>query len=151
MKVLLVLLIAFVIAISSNKIFSGEWKLILAGNIAMCVMLCFTATGHFVYAKGMEMMMPEFIPFKKELVFLTGIIEISAGMGLLFPQTRHLTAALLILFFMLILPANINAAVKQVDLQKADSSGSSINYLWFRIPMQVLLIVWVWYFGIKRN
>ncbi len=151
MKVLLVLLLSFAIAAGSSRIFSGEWKLILAGNIAMCVMLCFTATGHFMYAKGMEMMMPAFIPFKKELVFLTGMIEISAGIGLLFPKTRHLTAVLLILFFILILPANISAAIKQVDLQKADTSGSGIRYLWFRIPMQVLFIAWVWYFSIKKD
>jgi uncharacterized membrane protein len=151
MKVLIVLALAFVAASVVFKIFSGNWNITGSGNIAMCAMLCFTAAGHFVFSKGMEMMMPSFIPLKKEIVFLTGVIEIAGGVGLLFSQTRQLTATLLIIFFILILPANINAALKHVDLQKATTGGSGADYLWFRIPMQILLVAWVWYFGIKKG
>jgi len=69
------------------------------------------------------------------------------SVGLCIPDTRRLTADLLILFFLLLLPANINAAQKSVDYQKATYQGKGVSYLWLRIPMQVFFIVWVAYFG----
>jgi len=96
----------------------------------------------------MEMMMPAFIPLKKALVWLTGFIEIFAAIGLLIPSVRELTSRLLIVFFILILPVNIQAAINKVDYQKASYTGSGLSYLWFRVPLQLLFIAWVWYFGI---
>jgi len=49
----------------------------------------------------------------------------------------------------LILPANSYAAVKKIDLEKANYNGSGLNYLWFRIPLQVLFIGWVYWFALK--
>jgi len=46
------------------------------------------------------------------------------------------------------LPANINAARKHTDFQKATNEGNGMIYLWFRIPLQVLFIAWVFYFSI---
>lgn len=151
MIVLVILISTFLITALVTKLIFKQWNIAFSGNMAMCTMLCFTAVGHFVFAEGMEMMMPPFIPFKKALVFLTGIIEIGAGVGLLFPRDRRPVAILLIIFFVLILPANIYAAIKKVDLQKAAYTGPALGYLWFRIPMQVLLIAWVWYFGIHKR
>src|SRR5579872_128798 len=106
MKPLIILLIVFVLAIAGIRLATGYIDLRIAGRIAMAVMLVFTAIGHFVYTKGMVLMMPEMIPFKKELVWLTGLIEGLAAIGLLIPSTVKLTAWLLILFFILITPAN---------------------------------------------
>ena len=43
-----------------------------SGRIAMSAMLAFTAVAHFVFTKGMTMMLPDFIPYKIETVYLTG-------------------------------------------------------------------------------
>ena len=150
MKPLVVLALSFLLSLVIIKLITAQWNFILAGNIAMCIMLCFTAVGHFAFTKGMVMMMPQFIPFKKELVYITGIIEVFAGMSLLFPQLRYAASIFLVIFFILLLPANINAAIRHIDYEKADFTGSGHNYLWFRVPLQILLIAWVWYFGIKR-
>jgi len=113
----------------------------------MSIMLLFTAIGHFAYSTGMSMMLPRIIPFKKEIVYLTGFIEIAAAIGLLIPQLRHITSILLIIFFIAILPANIHAAINKVDYQKGTNEGNDEKYLWFRIPLQLFFIGWVWYFG----
>jgi uncharacterized membrane protein len=94
------------------------------------------------------MMIPGFIPFRPVLVYLTGIIEIAAAIGLLVPRLMVWSGWLLIVFFILILPANINAAIKHIDYQKGTFEGNGPNYLWFRVPLQILLIVWI-YFCIK--
>jgi uncharacterized membrane protein len=149
MKPLVVLVISFLLSLVIIELIAKQWNFILAGNIAMCIMLCFTSIGHFAFTKGMQMMMPQFIPFKKELVYITGGIEVVAGISLLFSQFRYAASIFLIIFFILLLPANINAAIRHIDYEKADFNGSGVNYLWFRIPLQILFIAWVWYFGIK--
>jgi uncharacterized membrane protein len=58
----------------------------------MSVMLLFTAIAHFKFTKGMTMMLPGFIPFKTETVYLTGIIEIVAAIGLFIPHFRIIIA-----------------------------------------------------------
>jgi uncharacterized membrane protein len=148
MKPLFVLLIAMGIALAAAKVFNSQWNFIFAGNVAMSVMLLFTAIGHFAYSKGMMMMLPDFIPYKKEMVYATGLIEVLAAIGLMIPAYRHLTSIMLIIFFILILPANIYAAIKKVDYQKGTYKGNGLDYLWFRVPLQILFIAWVWYFGI---
>ncbi len=151
MKPLIVLLSVFAISLLSTKIFRGNYEFALSGRIAMSAMLVFTAVGHFVFTKGMTMMLPQFIPYKTEAVYLTGVIEIVAAIGLLIPNFNGLVAWLLIVFFILILPANIYAAIKNVDYQKGTFDGSGLTYLWFRIPLQVVFIVWTYLSVIKAS
>ncbi len=149
MKPLIVLLSVFVVALLAIKIFRGVFNYRLAGRIALSSMLLFTAIGHFAFTKGMVMMLPPFIPFKYEVVYFTGIIEILAVGGILIPKLRLLTGWLLIVFFLCVLPANIYAAAMQVDYQSATYDGNGPLYLWFRIPLQILFIVWIYFFVVK--
>ena len=144
MKPLLVLLLTFVIALLALRLIQKQYDLALSARIALSAMLLFTAIAHFVYTEGMMMMMPDFIAYKKELVYFTGIIEILASIGLLIPNLRVLTGWLLIVFFIMLLPANIHAAIRHVDYQKGSFDGSGPNYLWFRVPLQLLFIFWTY-------
>jgi len=74
MKPLLVLLIVFGITATASKIFYHSWNLEFAGNFAMSIMLLFTAMAHFAFSKGMAMMLPSFVPFKAQTVYMTGLI-----------------------------------------------------------------------------
>ncbi|MEP3388328.1 MAG: hypothetical protein ABJO02_09090 [Reichenbachiella sp.] len=133
----------------TNKILHGNFTFALSGRIAMSAMLLFTAIGHFVFTKGMAMMLPDFVPFRIELVYLTGILEIAAAIGLFIPKFRVVTAWLLVVFFILMLPANIYASIKHIDYQKGTFDGPGLTYLWFRIPLQILFIVWTYLSTIK--
>lgn len=96
----------------------------------------------------MAMMIPGFIPYKKLLVYFTGLIEDSAAAGLLIHSLQHVTSILLIIYFVLILPANINAAMNHIDLEKASDKGPGIKYLWFRVPLQIVFIAWTYFSGL---
>lgn len=150
MKPLFVLLTIFVLSLLAAKFFLGSYDLTLSGRIAMSGMLIFTAVAHFAFTKGMAMMLPGFIPYKTQIVYLTGILELLAAIGLFIPSCRVTIAWLLIVFFILILPANIYAAIRQIDYQKANFAGNGMNYLGFRIPLQMVLIVWVYFSAIKN-
>lgn len=147
MKPLIVLLSVFVATLLASEILTGDWHLVFAGNIAMCGMLFLTSAGHFMFTRGMEMMIPPFIPAKRLLVYLSGVAEAVLGIALLIPAVRPAAAWLLILLFVLLLPANIRAAKKSVHLEKADYSGPGLAYLWFRIPEQLFFIGWVCFFS----
>ena len=149
MAVLVVLIVTFLASLGITWAGSGEPAYILSGNIAMCAMLQSTALGHFKFPEGMKMMIPPFVPFKKALVLITGLIEIAAGIALLFTATRYAAGIFLILFFIALLPANIYAASQHLDYQKGTYDGKGPAYLWFRIPMQAFLIAWVWYFAVQ--
>lgn len=150
MKPLIVLLVSFLLTLVITKLVNGDWNYIFSGNAAMSVMLLFTSIGHFKYVDGMIMMMPEKMPAKKLLVYFTGLIEIAAAVGLLIPSFCNMTSWLLIIFFICILPANINAAIKKIDYAKATTEGRGPSYLWFRIPLQIFFIAWVYWFGIHQ-
>lgn len=149
MKPLIVLTVVFGISCGVTALSAGHINLMLSGRIAMAAMLLLTAIGHFKFTDGMVMMMPPFIPAKKLMVLLTGFIEIVAAVALLTPL-YPLCGKLLIIFFLLILPANIYGAIKNVNLEKASYTGDGLKYLWFRIPLQALFIYWVWYFCITH-
>ena len=144
MKPLIVLLSSFVIAIFVVKIIKKEYDFALSARIAMSIMLCFTAIGHFAFTKGMSMMIPSFIPFKTSLVYITGFLEILLAIGLLIPKLKVMIGWTLIIFLVLMLPANIYASMHNINFQKGTFDGNGLSYLWFRIPLQFLFIVWTY-------
>jgi uncharacterized membrane protein len=148
MRPLIILISAFIVSLLATKLFLGSIDIVLAGRVAMSIMLLFTAIGHFAFAQGMTLMIPESIPFRKEIVYFTAADEIAAAIGLLIPEFCAVTGWLLIIFFIIILPANINAAKENVNFVKANNEGPGTEYLWFRIPLQLFFIVWVYYFAI---
>jgi len=109
---------------------------------ALSVMILFTASAHFTSLKeDLIKMVPEQFPFPRQLVFVTGILEILGAIGLLIPQVRTAAGICLAILFVAMFPANIKAAIKKVPLR-----GQSATPLWLRLPMQVLFIalaLWV--------
>lgn len=146
MKPFFVLITVFIISLFATRFETGDYLHFLSGQIAMSAMLAFTAIAHFVYTKGMSMMIPTFIPFKKAIVYFTGLIEIAAAILLLFPAYRLATGWFLIAFFIALLPANIYAAINHIDYQKGNYDGGGRQYLWFRVPLQLFFILWVFFF-----
>ncbi|POY38310.1 hypothetical protein C3K47_02615 [Solitalea longa] len=149
MKPLIVLIASFFIAFLANWAIGNGLNFVFAGNLAMSLMLIFTALGHFKFASGMALMIPEFVPYKKQLVYITGIMEVLAAIGLLIPSLRNTTAILLVIFFVLILPANVNAAIRHIDFEKGNYEGNGLSYLWFRVPLQIFFIAWIFYFSLN--
>lgn len=150
MKPLIVLLTVFLISILIIKLITRKYDFYLSARIGMCAMLLFTAIGHFAFTKGMSMMIPPIIPFKTEIIYLTGCLELILGICLLVPRLSVYSGWVLIAFFILLLPANIYASIKHIDYQKASFDGNGLSYLWFRIPLQFLFIMWTYVSTIKR-
>src|SRR5687768_813986 len=114
---LIALLAVFGILFAVNRFFlKGRLTLSFIGRVAMAAMLVITGTAHFTSTSLMVETMPEFIPFKKETVYLTGVLELLAAIGLLVPRVSKVAAVCLMIFFIAVLPANIVGSLKQVSL-----------------------------------
>ncbi|MGD9588941.1 MAG: DoxX family protein [Pyrinomonadaceae bacterium] len=118
------------------------------GRASMAVMLLVPGISHFTNTAEMVAMMPELMPAKRELIWFTGVCELAAVVGLLWDRTARLAAILLIVFFVLVLPANIAGNLKSVEFGGMEYGPI---YLLFRVPLQIFFIWWVWYFGLSQN
>lgn len=149
MTLLIFLFGSFVLFFLANKfLLKNRFSLSFIGRFGMAVMLTVTGIAHFVSPGFMVEMMPDFLPMKLEIVYLTGVLELLAVAGLLLDSTSKLTAMMVIVFFICILPANINGAMKHVQF---GGMQGGLAHLWFRIPMQILFILWTYYFGVRIN
>jgi uncharacterized membrane protein len=94
----------------------------------------------------MAQMLPDFVPFRVPLVYLTGLLEFAIAAGFFIPATRRLAgwtaAAVLVLFF----PANIYAAFAQAPM---GGHAWGPVYLLLRAPLQAAIVAWVWWFALR--
>ncbi len=89
-------------------------------------------------------MMPPYLPWHAELVFLSGVAEVLCGVGLLFPPTRKLAAWATIALLVAVFPANIHVAIHDVPVFGASEGAGPIGYV--RLPLQLVLIAWAWWY-----
>jgi uncharacterized membrane protein len=138
-----VLLTTFVVLVLVRRFLAPRaLSLSLCGRAAMSVMLLLTGSSHFFLTDQLAAMLPPAVPIRTEIIYATGVVELMAAVGLLVPAASRLTSWCLIAFFVAVLPANIYAALNRVGVGEHGPA-----YLWFRVPLQILFIGWVWYFG----
>ena len=108
--------------------------------------LSFVVVGvlHFINPDPFLTIMPEYLPWHLELVYLSGFFEILGGAGLLIPSTRRLAAWGLIALLIAVYPANINMLVNDVYL---DDMPHDRWLLWARMPLQFVMAIGVLWSG----
>ena len=107
----------------------------------------FSAIGHFVRTAAMAEMLPPSIPYRIELIYITGIFELLGAIGVWIPRLTKLTGFLLIVMLVGLLPANIYSAFNRVEF---GGHGAGPSYLLVRIPFQLFAIWWT-YFATEQN
>ena len=78
------------------------------------------------------------MPFALFLVYLTGIMEILVGLGIIYPDTRELTGRLAVLFLIAIYPANFNMWINDVPF---NGTRLTMQGHLVRLSVQILLIL----------
>ena len=112
-----------------------------SARFALATMFVFTAVSHFApMRKDLIAMVPPSLPRPDLLVYATGILELAGAGGLLFDATRFWAACGLILLMAAMLPANVSAARRGIEIR-----GRPTTPLWLRVPMQILFVIWTWY------
>jgi uncharacterized membrane protein len=111
-------------------------------RVGLSVFFLFTGLGHFIRTQEMAAMLPLNVPYRIELVYLTGILEILGAVGVWIPRLTRLTGFLLIVMLVAILPANIYSAINRVDFGGHDAGPV---YLLVRIPFQLFVLWWTYF------
>ena len=111
-------------------------------RVGLSLFFLFTGLGHFIRTQEMAAMLPLNVPYRIELVYLTGIFELLGAVGVWIPQLTRLTGILLILMLIGILPANIYSAINRVDFGGHEAGPV---YLLVRIPFQLFVIWWTYF------
>ena len=96
---------------------------------------------HFIIPGSYVGIMPPWLPWHRALVYLSGVLEIAGGVGLLIPRTRRAAGMGLVLLLIAVWPANLQMLL---NARAADKSPWYEAFLWLRLPLQLLLIWWVW-------
>jgi uncharacterized membrane protein len=83
-------------------------------------------------------MMPKFLPKHELLIYMSGLLEILLGLGVLFQSTRNSALISIILMLVVFLVVHINM------LFPGNQLGIPTWILWLRIPIQFLLMYWTY-------
>lgn len=111
----------------------------------MAVVYVGAGIAHFTSTDFFVEIMPAYLPWHLELVYLSGAIEIGLGFLLLLPATRWLAAWGVIALLVAVFPANLNMALN--DIRPAGPFGPpSTLALWLRLPFQLVLVAWAWWY-----
>jgi uncharacterized membrane protein len=82
---------------------------------------------------------PEWVPFPRQVVLVTGICEIAGALALLTGRMRQVAGSMLALYAVCVFPANIKQAIEGIDLPPVPNSW------WYHAPRLALQPVLVWW------
>ena len=94
---------------------------------------------HFVLPRVYLSIMPPMLPDPLALVYLSGLLEMLGGIGLMVPVSRKLAAWGLVALLIAVWPANLFMAMHPEKFP-----GMPAWSLWARLPLQLPLIWWAW-------
>jgi len=118
-------------------------------RIGLALFMFVAGIAHLVAPRPYVQHLPDVVPFRPELVAITGVVELVLAAGLIGPRRFHrLTGIALAAFLVLVFPANIYAAMSQVPID-----GVPTGWIrWARLPLQIPLIAAaVWSTSVGRG
>lgn len=110
-------------------------------RVFLAVFMITAGVLHFVSTDAFAQIVPDWLPWHRELVLISGVFEIAGGVGLLIPSIRKVAGTGLILLYIAVLPANIHMAIYKI--QPLDFEIPDF-VLWARVPFQLVFIYWAW-------
>jgi uncharacterized membrane protein len=97
-------------------------------------------SAHFTQTEMFVSIMPPYIPYHLEIVYLSGVMEIAGALALLVPKYRALAGVYLIALTIAVTPANIH-----MWLNPQLFPGFNPVFLSIRLVLQVALIAVIWF------
>jgi len=117
-----------------------------AGRIGIAAVFAFTALGHFVKRDEMAAMLPSSIPSRPAIIIVSGVFEALLAILLLMPSYSKMAGIAVCAFLVLVTPVNVFAAIRRVNF---GGHAAGPGYLWVRIPLQAVLVIWTYWFAIR--
>ena len=103
----------------------------------MSISYTYVGVRHFIDPDFFLAIMPNYLPYHLEFVYLSGIAEITFGILLLFKKTRTYAAYGLIILLVCVFPANIHLVESELS---QSILGATKSQTIIRLPFQILFI-----------
>lgn len=116
-------------------------------RVGVTLFFLITAMAHFATNEAMAEMVPPSVPYRIELIYVTGVLELLGAIGVWIPRLMRLTGLLLIVMLIALLPANVYSAINRVDY---GGHAAGPAYLLARVPFQ-LFVMWWTYFATEQK
>ena len=113
----------------------------------MSISYTYVGIRHFIDPDFFLAIMPNYLTFHLEFVYLSGIAEVVLGLMLLSKKTRKTGAIGIIILLMLVFPANIHLVKSELSQSLLGVTKSQSIY---RLPFQRLFIL-IAYWHSKNN
>ena len=97
---------------------------------------------HFTDTKWFEPIVPEVLGDPTFWVFITGIMEIGLGLGLVIPMTRRYSAMLMAMFLVAVYWANLNMWINDIPID--DNTFEPIWHILRLIGQLLMIAVALW-------
>ena len=97
---------------------------------------------HFIEPEYFLSIVPPYLPYHLELVYVSGLFEVLFGILILLPKYRYYGAIGIILLLIAVFPANIYLAQNEIA---QEAIGATQEIAIWRLPIQGILI-WIAYF-----
>ena len=110
-----------------------------AARWGLTAVFAFTAVGHFVQTEAMAAMIPPFVPWRREIVLASGVLEIALAVALAVPRLRRPAGWAAVALLLGFLPINVWAAWNRVPM---GGHAWGPAYLLVRVPLQLVLLAW---------
>ena len=119
---------------------SASARLRLVGRGLLAAALLFAGVAHFVDTESFLGQVPTFLPWREQIVLVSGVIEIVLGTLLIVLRGRPLVVLGVVVaaFFVAVFPGNIWQAVNGSDAFGLDTTTARVVRLFF----QPLLLAW---------
>ncbi len=111
----------------------------LALRIVLAALYLVAGFAHIKSPNGFLAVTPDWVPFPREVIFLTGLCEIAGASGLLTRRFRRAAGAMLALYAVCVFPANIKHALDGISV------GGIPNSWWYHGPRLAFQPVFVWW------
>ena len=118
-----------------------------AAALGLSLLFLFTGIGHFTQTEPMAQMLPPWVPARRLLVYVTGVLEFAIAVGFLVPKSRKITGWIAVGVLVLFFPVNIYAAIQYIPM---GGHAWGPVYLLLRAPLQVLIVWWVYWYTIRQ-
>lgn len=106
----------------------------------LAIAFIFAGANHFRNPDFYLAMMPPYLPYHLELVYISGVFEVLGGIGVLIPSARRYAGYGLIALLIAVFPANVQMLLNQIEA--AGYTGFTYA-LMARLPLQIVMIAWV--------
>lgn len=112
-------------------------------QIILAIAMVVVGALHFTEPEGFVKIVPDYLPYPLALVYISGFVEVLAGVGLLIPQGSRAAAWILVVLFIAVFPANLYQAVNNIEVASLPHDPPLKE---LRLPFQAVLVAWAWWF-----